>query len=94
VKPNVHGSIGVNISQVVDGGLSAETGIEDKLDVSYKAPNLRGIATATAYASLSARVKIGVDVPIIGLVGYSSSFPLVKLKDKKLSEAVVFQKRI
>ncbi|MHB9291102.1 hypothetical protein Holit_00174 [Hollandina sp. SP2] len=94
VSPNVHGSIGVNISKVVDGGLYAETGIEDRVDISYENRNLKGLGMATAYAKLSAEVKIGVDVPLIGFVGYKNSIPLVNTVRKKLYEAVIFQKKI
>jgi hypothetical protein len=94
LSPNIHGNIGANICNIIGADLYAESGIEEKLTITYDNTYLKGTAAAMPYTSLSARIKVGIDgIPVIGFIGYQQSFELLK-NARKTYEAVVFQKKI
>jgi hypothetical protein len=94
ISPNIYARIGADLCDIVYGGIKAEMGIEDKLAIAYRIPELTATATTTAYAKLTADVSIGYKFPVIDFIGYKDSFNLMPVLEKKLYEAVVYQKKI
>ncbi|MDR1231260.1 MAG: hypothetical protein LBK61_07650 [Spirochaetaceae bacterium] len=90
LTPGVHGTLGANISQIVGLDLKLENGVEIYAKPSIAAgyhpatginfPAVKLVGEASSLSALYLRPWVGLNVPVIGFIGYEKQFNLWSTK--------------
>ncbi len=95
LTPNVVACVGADITKVVVGDISAQAGLPATLKITYTAPDLVGNATLDFFCNLNANAFIGLkDLPIIGTLGKSWTWPIYASGNQRLASWQVFKTRL